>query len=153
MTTDSTPAKRHDISGREDLKLLVDEFYQRVGADDKLGFIFNDIAAVDWQHHLPRMVDFWEKALFRTGDFRGNPLAKHLALSEKTALGKPQFDRWLELFNATADQLFVGERTGHLKRIAADIAQVMTSRITGEPIPFSTPRPQRVRIEVDPEHS
>ncbi len=153
MTTDFSPAERHDISGRNDLKLLVDEFYQRVGKDETLGFIFNDIAAVDWQQHLPRMVDFWEKALFRTGDYRGNPLAKHLAVSQKTEVGKAQFDRWIELFYATVDQHFVGERSEHIKRIAADMAQVMTSRITGEPIPFSSPRPQSVRIEIDPERA
>ena len=38
--------------------------------------IFNDIGAVDWDQHLPRMVDFWDKALFRSGDYRGNPLRK-----------------------------------------------------------------------------
>lgn len=149
MNATLTQPQRHDISGRDDLKLLVDEFYRRVGDDDTLGFVFNDIAGVDWDHHLPRMVDFWEKALFRTGDFRGNPLAKHLAVSQKTPVGKPQFDRWIKLFYATVDQYFLGERAEHIKRIAGDMARVMTSRITGEPIPFSSPQPQRVRIDID----
>jgi len=149
MKDESNQAQRHDIRGRDDLKLLVTEFYQRVGDDEDLSFIFNEVASVDWEHHLPRMVDFWEKALFRTGNFRGNPLARHLALNEKTPLEKPLFDRWMKLFKSTVDLHFSGERSEHLKRIAADIAQVMTSRITGEPIPFSSPPPQSVRVDLD----
>ena len=149
MTPDTCRPQRPDISGRADLKLLVDKFYERVGKDETLGFIFNEIAVVDWEHHLPRMVDFWEKALFRKGDYKGNPLAKHLAVSQKTTVAKPQFDRWIELFFSTVDEHFAGERSEHIKRIAADMAQVMTSRITGEPIPFSSPRPQSVRINID----
>jgi len=149
MTSDTRHPQRPDIRGRADLKLLVDRFYQRVGEDNRLGFIFNEVVAVDWEHHLPRMVDFWEKALFRTGDYKGNPLAKHLAVSQKTTVGKAQFDRWIELFSNTVDAHFAGERSEHIKRIAADMAQVMTSRITGEPIPFSSPGPQSVRIKID----
>lgn len=129
--------ERRDIEGREDLRTLVDAFYRQVAVDDQLGFIFEKIAAVDWDSHLPKMVDFWEKALFQKGPYRGNPLRTHLDLSEKTGMEKARFDHWLELFRSTIDAYFVGDRAEHLKRIAADMAQVMHSRISGEAIPFS----------------
>lgn len=128
-----------DISGRNDLIVVVDDFYGRIRADARLGPIFTDVAAVDWTTHIPKIVDFWEKALFRTGNYRGNPLRAHIDLNDKVQLGRPLFDRWLELFEATVDDHFAGDRAGHLKRIAADIAGVMHSRIAGVPQGFTSP--------------
>lgn len=128
-----------DIRNREDLAVLVDTFYERIREQPQLGPIFDQIAEVDWQTHLPKMVDFWEKALFRSGDYNGNPLRTHLNLSTRIALDRPLFDLWKQLFDSSVDELFQGERAGHIKRIAADMAQVMHSRISGEAIPFSSP--------------
>ena len=50
-----------------DIKLLVNSFYDKVKADTVIGYIFNDIAKVDWEKHLPVMYDFWENVLFFTG--------------------------------------------------------------------------------------
>ncbi|MCB1061707.1 MAG: group III truncated hemoglobin [Verrucomicrobiae bacterium] len=134
-----------DIRDREDLRLLVDSFYEKVRDDDLLGFIFNDVASIDWDEHLPKMVDFWETIIFGSGAYRGNPLRPHLEVSARTPIGSVQFERWQTLFFATVDSLFVGERAEHIKNAAADMARVMLSRITGEPSGFvfapDSPRP------------
>ena len=127
------PAPLPDISGRPDIVRLVDAFYDRVQQDELLGFIFDDVARTDWNAHLPKMYGFWEKVLFGTGDYRGNPLGAHARLVPLTAMGRPQFDRWLTLFRATVDALFAGEGTEHLKRCAEDMAHVIHSRINGVP--------------------
>ncbi len=139
MTTPS-PIKR-DITSRACIKRLVDGFYERVQQDEMLGFIFTDVAQTDWAHHLPRMYDFWEAVRFRKGGFQGNPLAVHMALAQRTTMGRPQFERWLTLFQATVDELFEGPSAEHLKNIAADMATVIHRRIHDLPAPASMVRP------------
>ena len=102
-----------------------------VRGDDLLGFIFNDVAKTDWAAHLPKMYAFWETMIFRNGGYLGNPLAAHARLVPLTAMGRPQFDRWLEVFTATVDELFAGEKAEHIKSSAADMANVIHAKING----------------------
>jgi hemoglobin len=127
-----TPTKP-DISGRAEIETLVNTFYERVRADDLLGFIFNDVAQTNWATHLPKMYAFWETVLFRSGGYTGNPLASHANLAPLTTMGRPQFDRWLYLFRATVDDLFAGERADHIKNCAEDMANVIHARINNVP--------------------
>lgn len=138
MTANAFPEK-NDIEGRPDIERLVNAFYGRVRKDTVLGFIFDDIANVDWETHLPKMYAFWERVLFGTGDFRGNPMAAHARLTTQTEMGRVQFDHWVKLFHATIDDLFAGDRAGHLKRCAEDMANVIYSRINSVPDPRFDP--------------
>lgn len=135
MNTTTLP----DITGRPDIEQLVNTFYDRVQQDELLAFIFNDVARTDWAVHLPKMYAFWETVLFGTGEYRGSPLAAHAKLVPQTPMGRPQFDRWLELFRSTVDSLFAGERTEHLKRCAEDMANVIYSKINHVPDPRFDP--------------
>ncbi len=122
-----------DILGREEIVRLVDRFYEKVVQDKTLGFIFTDIAKVDWEMHLPKMYAFWQTVLFRDGGFRGDPIGKHARLVPLTNMGREQFDRWLELFEETVDELFQGENATHIKACAADMANVIHSKINAIP--------------------
>ena len=105
----------HDISGRAEIELLVNRFYEGVREDKTLGFIFDSVAEVNWDTHLPKMYAFWETVLFKTGGYRGNPLRAHAKLVPKTEMGRQQFDRWLELFKQTVDTSCRPERRSHQK--------------------------------------
>ena len=129
---DSSSTPRPDLCDRIDIERLVKDFYGRVRADNLLGPVFDDIAKVDWETHIPKIADFWETALFRKGTYKRNPLRPHLQLSQKTSMDKEKFDRWLELFFATVDTHFSGENADHIKGIAADMSQVMQRRIEGQ---------------------
>lgn len=133
-----------DLASRASIQHLVDAFYRRVRADDVIGFVFNEVAATDWEHHLPRMYDFWESVLFQKGTFRGNPLAIHGALAQRTPMGREQFERWLTLFCATIDDHFAGPNADHLKNTAADMASVIHRRINALPDTPEFVRPMRV---------
>lgn len=135
----SEPSGLPDITGRPDLVRLVDAFYVRVRADEGLGHVFDGIARVNWESHLPKLYDFWDTVLFRAGTFRGNPIAAHANLIPLTHMGWPLFERWLEIFRATVDEHFVGERAGHIVRCAEDMASVIYSRIHGVPDPRFDP--------------
>lgn len=132
MNTDPPPpATRPDLTGRADIELLVNTFYERVRGDELVGFIFDDVAHVDWTAHLPKMYAFWETMIFRSASYVGNPLAAHARLVPLTAMGRPQFDRWLALFTATVDALFAGEKAEHIKSAASDMANVIHAKING----------------------
>ena len=122
-------SERGDIVGRNEIELLVDSFYEVVRADGMLGPVFDQAAKVDWNEHIPKLCDFWETVLFRTGSYKGNPLAVHRHLAKDVGMGRAMFDRWLELFYQTMDLHFEGENAGHLKRAAADMANVIHSRL------------------------
>ncbi len=115
----------NDIESRADIDRLMHEFYERVLVDKVIGFIFTDVAKLDLEHHLPIIGDFWESLLFGTPAYSKhgrNPLLVHQELHEKLELTDEHFQRWLELFNATIDEIFTGERAGYLKERAAAIA-------------------------------
>lgn len=120
---------RKDISNRADIQLLVNSFYEKVRRDEVIGYIFNDIAKVNWEHHLPRMYDFWEDVLFQTGGFTGNPMTLHLQLHQQSPFLPAHFDRWLHLFLSTVDELFDGEKAELAKQRAHSIATIMQIKI------------------------
>ena len=114
-----------DIENEEDIKQLVDTFYDHVNLDDKLGPIFNDFAQIDWDHHLPVMYTFWSTVLFGSMAYKGQPFPKHMRLP----ISKEHFDRWIALFTQTVDELFEGVRAVEIKQKALSIAQVFQMRL------------------------
>lgn len=119
----------NDIRGREDVILLVNRFYDKVRPDDLIGYIFNDIAKVDWEKHLPVMYDFWEGVIFYTGSYAGNPMITHRKLNQTVPLTAAHFERWLKLFSATLDENFAGEKTELARQRAISIATVMRLKL------------------------
>lgn len=117
-----------DIQNDEDIKKLVHSFYRNVEQDDRLGYIFNDFAQVDWEEHLPKMVDFWSNLLFQTGRYKGRPFRQHLPLPVK----EEDFSRWYGLFEATTDKHFRGERAEYAKEMAGKIASSFSIRMEME---------------------
>ena len=85
----------------------------------------NDVAKVDWGHHLPTMYRFWESLLFGSGGYQGNPFLKHVSLPVQGE----HFQRWLSLFLATVDQLFTGTKAEEAKTRALMIADVFQRRM------------------------
>jgi hemoglobin len=106
-----------DLQTREDITLLIKNFYTRVREDQQLAPHF---AHVDWDHHTPIIINFWCMILLGESSYRDNPLAKHL----KLALHKEDFTRWLFHFNATVDTYFAGEKAEEAKQRATTIASM-----------------------------
>ncbi len=114
----------HDITKSEDVKILVDNFYDKIKKDSVIGFIFMDIMAVDWEHHLPKMYSFWESILLGIEGYKGNPMHKHLQVNDKIHLEAKHFDRWLLLFEETINENFIGANADDAKLRAKSIAVV-----------------------------
>ena len=131
--TNEFPPALPALLGYPDIVKLVDAFYAKVRADASLGHVFDGVAQVNWETHLPKLYAFWDTVLFRAGTFRGNPMAAHLKLMEQTDMSWPLFERWLELFRAAVHENFAGENASHIVRCAEDMARVIHSKIHAIP--------------------
>ena len=114
-----------DLTTPQDVRTLVDAFYERVNRDDLLAPVFNDFAQVDWAAHLPKMYQFWESMLFGVGTYEGAPFPKHAVLPVR----KEHFARWLALFVETVNAHFSGPKAEEAKGRAASIADTFAQRM------------------------
>lgn len=99
---------------------LVHAFYARVRDDELLGPVF-DARIADWGPHLDRMCDFWSSVALMSGRYHGQPMQKHLELP----VDARHFDRWLDLFQATARDRCPPAAADHFIERAQRIAQSM----------------------------
>lgn len=114
-----------DIENEADVRLMVDEFYGAVREDELLNPIFTDVAQVDWAHHLPKMYAFWNGLILDLPGYAGAPFPPHAVLP----VNRGHFTRWLELFRATVDRLFIGPRAQRAKDVAGSIAHTFAMRM------------------------
>ena len=112
-----------EITQREDIILLVNNFYEKVKQDDLLSPLFAD---VNWPAHLPIMYNFWSSMLLGEQSYQSNPFQKHVAL----AISASHFDRWLELFHQTVDENFIGDKAGEVKDRSRSIAGVWQYKLS-----------------------
>lgn len=120
---------KKDIQNRQDIVLLVDTFYNYIQQSSKIGYVFNEVAKIDWSTHLPKMYSFWASALFGEKTYSGSPMRKHVALSKITTMSEVEFSEWLSIFNQTVDELFEGRVANEAKFRAANIARNMSKKI------------------------
>lgn len=114
-----------DIETTDDVKTMVDSFYQKVNKDELLSPVFNDVANVNWNDHLPVMYGFWNNILFSSGEYHGRPFPKHAPLPIK----QEHFDRWLKLFNENLNELFEGEKTEIARFRAKTIGAIFSGKM------------------------
>jgi hemoglobin len=107
----------HDILTKDDVTLLITEFYKKVRQDNQLSPHF---ARVDWAHHTPVIIDFWNMILLGDSSYKGNPFLKHVNLP----LQREDFSRWLLHFTNTVDEHFAGEKAEEAKQRALSIAGI-----------------------------
>ena len=120
---------KSDIVSRKEIIILVVMFYAKIKVDFTLGFIFNEVANVNWDKHLPIMYDFWENTLFYTGSYSGNPINLHTHLHHLTPLNNTHFDQWNKLFVETVDENFEGLNADLIKQRAISISLVLAQKI------------------------
>lgn len=119
-----------DIESRADLEVFTRTFYTRLLNDDRVNYIFTDVAKIDLEEHLPKITDFWELSMFHTGPYHNNPMHVHMQLNDKEQLKSEHFDVWLGHFNATVDELFTGLNAEKIKTRALSIATIMKIKVS-----------------------
>jgi hemoglobin len=112
-----------DIETKEDIALLIHEFYGKVKMDEKLNPFFTDL---DFEIHIPKMIHFWSFALLNEPGYTTNVVEKHLHMPLKDV----HFEHWLGLFNETIDSHFSGELANQAKQRAQLIGWTIKSKIS-----------------------
>jgi hemoglobin len=114
-----------DITTFDDIKLLVDTFYSKVQKDAFIGPIFNEKIGNRWPEHLEKMYRFWQTILLEVHSYSGSPFPPH----KQVPVAKEHFDRWMEIFTATIDSLFVGPLAEEAKLRAKNMAEMFNYKI------------------------
>lgn len=117
--------KIQDITTLDDIKLLVDTFYNKVQLDDLIGPIFNEKMVGRWPEHLEKMYRFWQTILLEEHTYSGSPFPPHKQLP----INQIHFDRWMEIFTSTVDNLFEGKIAEESKVRAANMAYMFNYKI------------------------
>lgn len=110
-----------EIETRNDIAFLVDAFYDKVVKDDVLSPFFKHL---NFDKHLPKMVDFWEFVLLDKAGYTTDVTQKHAHMRLK----QEHFDRWLLLFNETVDAHFEGEKANLAKQRAFLVGWTIKSK-------------------------
>lgn len=69
--------EKRDIYSLEDIKFLVDKFYQKVKENELLGPVFTTVIQNRWPQHLEKMYRFWETVLLEKQTYKGGP-SRHM---------------------------------------------------------------------------
>jgi len=117
--------EKGDIRNLDDVKNLVDTFYDRVRKDEVLAPIFNGVIQDRWPQHLNIMYTFWQTVLLGEHTYFGSPFVPHANLP----IGHEHFQIWLKLFNGTVDELFVGKIADEAKWRADKMALMFETKI------------------------
>ena len=121
------PAPRRKLTplcekiGRENVALVVHDFYQRLQADEMIRPFFANMG--DFTEHEALIADFWWTVmggkLDQPRDF--DLLARHRVLN----LNRAALDRWLQVFEATLLTYLPAELAQRWLQMALGIADVM----------------------------
>jgi hemoglobin len=110
---------------RENLIVLMTSFYEKAIVDDTLGPFFvnelgDDLSDEDWVYHIGLLADFWLAMLLNEGPYWGNPSGAHFGIAN---LKRVDFDRWMDLFSETTDEIYLPEVSAHFKIKAMFLAE------------------------------
>lgn len=117
------------MENREDITLLVEDFYKKVIDDKIIGPIFNEVLFFSWDTHIPVMIDFWETMLLHTATYKGNTMRAHIELHKKFPLMPEHFKQWKKLFFETLDAHFKGPKVLDAKKRVEAMETLMQIKI------------------------
>lgn len=120
---------KHQEITRAGVRDLVDQFYGKVRDDDLLGPVFYLALGNDWGPHLDKLTEFWSTVVLGTRDFRGNVYGTHMALED---IEPEHFERWLGLFEQTANELFLADDAEQFIHMARRVAASLQLGFFGE---------------------
>jgi hemoglobin len=116
---------KNEILTIDDIKKLVDTFYEKARNNELIGPIFNERIKDRWPEHLEKMYRFWQTVLLSEHTYFGSPFPPHIGLPVNIS----HFEQWMNLFIQTVDELFIGEKAEEAKWRAGKMAALFESKI------------------------
>ncbi len=121
---------KRDIKDRNDIYIIVDDFYKKLLYDEEMKHFFEKFKDDNsLQKHLNILVDFWDNVLFYSGTYNKNAMLPHIELNKTKPFQMQHFNLWLHHFYASIDNNFKGEISEIAKNRATSIATVMKLKI------------------------
>ena len=120
-----------DVQTQEDIYSIVDEFYKKLFADERISYIFTEVIPIHLhlEEHLQMLVKFWSQGILGTGGYFNNVTQMHLNLDMKSRLSKELFEIWLEHFEAAINENFSGFNCERMKNMAHNLSTIMQIKI------------------------
>jgi hemoglobin len=116
---------KKDIETLDDVKLMVNTFYDSIQKDNILGPIFEEKVGGKWDEHLAKMYRFWQSILLGENTYNGAPFPPHARLP----IDESHFILWVKIFTTTVDDLFTGDVANEAKRRGTLMAALFNSKI------------------------
>ncbi|MBS8261428.1 group III truncated hemoglobin [Roseibium polysiphoniae] len=110
----------HPAITAEGIDQLVEVFYGKIQAHERLGPLFEARVNGRWPEHLAKMKLFWQSVLLKTGDYKGKPVPVHVS---QTAIRSDDYGEWLSLFRPVAKDVLGAEAGSAVVVSAERIAQ------------------------------
>jgi len=120
---------KRDLRNRKDLQVLVELFYATLVVDEIIGHFFTEVVIIDFEKHIPHIIDFWESVLFGTGKYKGNPIKKHIDLHRLHRITAGDFNSWLNIWNRTINKLYSGPKATEAVQKATTMKTLMLLKI------------------------
>lgn len=116
---------KNDIESLDDIKLIVNTFYERIRKNEILGPIFDERIGGRWEQHLEKMYRFWQTILFSEHTYNGSPFPPHANIP----IDESHFIIWVSNWTATVDEFFTGSIAEEAKKRGALMASIFNSKI------------------------
>lgn len=115
----------HNSIDRESLRTLMTVFYEKAVEDDVLAPFFidelgDDLEDEEWVEHVELLADFWLAILLGEDTYYGNFIGAHAKMPH---IKKETYDRWLELFVVTADEVYTPDVATIFKKKGKQLVQ------------------------------
>jgi len=130
-----------DIATDNDVGVIVRRFYRAVIPDELLGPVFERFD-VDWSQHIPKLARYWEHVLLCRPASGANTIGAHGRVQRIAPFDGAHIDRWVELWDQTVDECYVGPVAELAKARAHQVGRALRSRVPtrkGTPHDGTTP--------------
>jgi len=111
----------NDIAEIKDIEKLVDTFYHQVFHHEELAPFFKHL---NYHSHRIKMIQFWAFVLLDQPGYTTQVYDKHAQMRFDPVL----FDTWAQLFCATVQSLFEGERATQAQQRAKTLARTFAEK-------------------------
>lgn len=122
----------NDIQTQEDIYKIVDSFYKKLFADERISYIFTEVIPIHLklEEHLQMLVKFWSQSILGTGGYVNNLTQIHLDVDLKSHLTKELFEIWLNHFENAINEQYSGINCERMKNQAHNLSIIMQIKIT-----------------------
>jgi hemoglobin len=118
-----------DLTTRRQVHDLIVVFYRELVNDEILGPVFEEVAEVDWGHHIPLLIDYWCRILLGDQSYQGTLLMAHRRVHDLQPFTVEYFDRWYAQWVASIEGRWAGPLAEKAKAHAARIATTLARQL------------------------